>query len=290
MQPNASPYIPEGVDADTTLKLIAAALAEDFGSGGDITSAATIPAHVCFTANLVARHPMTVAGLGLAGLTFKAVNPNVDWLSEVEDGAQVEAGTVLATVSGPARDLLGAERTALNMLQHLSGIATLARRYVDAIAGTGATILDTRKTLPGYRELAKYAARMGGATNHRMRLDDLVLIKDNHIAAAGSLKQAVQGAKDAGHAIIEVECDTLDQVREALGFEVDAILLDNMDLQQLREAVALIGDQARTEASGGVTLDTVRAIAETGVKTISVGRITQSAPAADIGLDWNAGG
>jgi len=280
------PSIPEGINPDATLKLIAMALAEDYGTGGDITSVATISEDTHFTANLVARHAMTVAGLGLTGLTFKAVNPDTEWQCDMDDGTQVDAGTVLATVSGPARDLLTAERTALNLLQHLSGIATLARQYVDAVAGTGATILDTRKTLPGYRELAKYAARMGGVTNHRMRLDDAVLIKDNHIAAAGSITAAIQGAKDAGYSPIEVECDTLDQVREALDVGVDAILLDNMNLEQLREAVALVGDQARTEASGGVTLDTVAAIAATGVKTISVGRITQSAPAVDIGLDW----
>ena len=285
MQPN----IPDGVNPDATFSLIAAALAEDVGLGGDITSAATSPADVNFSANLTARHPMTIAGLGLAGLTFKAVNTTINWTSDIEDGAEVDTGTVLATVSGPARDLLTAERTALNLLQHLSGIATLARQYVDAVQGTGATILDTRKTLPAYRELAKYAARMGGATNHRMRLDDAVLIKDNHIAAAGGIAQAIQGAKDAGHSPIEVECDTLAQVREALGEGINAILLDNMTNEHLREAVALIGDQARTEASGGVTLDTVAAIAATGVKTISVGRITQSAPAVDIGLDWHPG-
>lgn len=281
------PDIPHGVDRAATLTLIQMALAEDLGLGGDITSASTIPEGVQFTANLVARHDMVVAGLGLAGLVFKTVDETTDWQSTVEDGASVKTGTILATVSGPARTLLTAERTALNLLQHLSGIATLTRQYVDAVAGTGATILDTRKTLPAYRELAKYAARMGGATNHRMRLDDMVLIKDNHIAVAGGMAQAIQGAKNAGHRPIEVECDTLAQVREALAEGVDAILLDNMNLDQLHEAVALIGDQARTEASGGVTLKTVRAIASTGVKTISVGRITQSAPAVDIGLDWN---
>lgn len=281
------PDIPAGVNANAVTRLIDLALAEDLGTGGDITSASTIPEDVFFSANLVARHDMVVAGLGLAGLVFETVDDTIHWQSDVEDGARLGAGDVLASVSGPARSLLTAERTALNMLQHLSGIATLARTYVDRVAGTGATILDTRKTLPAYRELAKYATRMGGATNHRMRLDDAVLIKDNHIAVAGSLTAAVNGAKAAGHSPIEVECDTLDQVREALAVGVDAILLDNMTTDQLREAVALIGDQARTEASGGVTLETVRTIAETGVKTISIGRITQSAPAVDIGLDWN---
>lgn len=282
------PNIPDGVNADATLRLIDMALAEDLGTGGDITSAATIPEDTQFTANLVARHPMVVAGLGLAGKVFHIVDASIEWKSDVEDATFVDTGTILATVSGPARSLLTAERTALNLLQHLSGIATLSRQYVDAVAGTGATILDTRKTLPAYRELAKYAARMGGVTNHRMRLDDAVLIKDNHIAVAGSITAAIQGAKDAGHSPIEVECDTLDQVTETLAIGVDAILLDNMTNDQLRQAVAMIGDQARTEASGGVRLDTVAEIAATGVKTISIGRITQSAPAVDIGMDWNA--
>lgn len=282
------PNIPDGVNADATLRLIDMALAEDLGTGGDITSAATIPEDTQFTANLVARHPMVVAGLGLAGKVFHIVDASIEWKSDIEDATFVDTGTILAAVSGPARSLLTAERTALNLLQHLSGIATLSRQYVDAVAGTGATILDTRKTLPAYRELAKYAARMGGVTNHRMRLDDAVLIKDNHIAVAGSITAAIQGAKDAGHSPIEVECDTLDQVTETLAIGVDAILLDNMTNAQLRQAVAMIGDQARTEASGGVRLDTVVEIAATGVKTISIGCITQSAPAVDIGMDWNA--
>jgi len=280
------PEIPNGVDTSVVISLIYSAMAEDIGKGGDITSDSTIPEDVEFNGAMVARHPMTIAGLGLAGLIFKSVNPELVWKSDVEDGDQVDTNTVLATISGSARDLLMAERTALNLLQHLSGIATLAREYVEAVKGTGAYILDTRKTIPMYRELAKYAARMGGATNHRMRLDDAVLIKDNHIAVAGSVATAIHRAKTAGHSSIEVECDTMDQVREALGVGVDAILLDNMNLDQLREAVALINDAARTEASGGVNIKTVRAIAETGVKSISIGRITQSAPAVDIGLDW----
>jgi len=281
------PKIPDGLDAETLIRQIAAALAEDLGLGGDITSFATIPADVHFTGVMAARQDMTIAGLGLAGLTFKAVNPDIAWQPQVEDGARVNTGDVLATVSGPARDLLLAERTALNLLQHLSGIATLARQYVDAVSDTNAVILDTRKTIPGYRDLAKYASRMGGATNHRMRLDDAVLIKDNHIAVAGGVAVAIGRAKDAGHSPIEVECDTLDQVREALNVGVDAILLDNMSTDQLCEAVAVIDGRARSEASGGVNLDTVAAIAATGVDSISVGRITQSAPAVDIGFDWN---
>ncbi|PCI38773.1 MAG: nicotinate-nucleotide diphosphorylase (carboxylating) [Rhodospirillaceae bacterium] len=282
MQPN----IPDSVDNSVVISLIYAAMAEDIGKNGDITSDSTIPEDVNFSGMMVARHPMCIAGLGLAGLIFKSVNPDLDWISDVEDGDFVEAETVLATITGSARDLLMAERTALNLLQHLSGIATLAHEYVEAIKGTGAYILDTRKTVPMYRELAKYAARMGGVTNHRMRLDDLVLIKDNHIAVAGDIVTAIGRAKAAGHTKIEVECDDLDQVKLALNEGVEAILLDNMTLDQLRDAVDLIGDQARTEASGGVNLKTVRAIAETGVKSISVGRITQSAPAVDIGLDW----
>ncbi|MCW8915961.1 MAG: carboxylating nicotinate-nucleotide diphosphorylase [Magnetovibrio sp.] len=281
--------LPQGIDTDATHRLIDMALAEDLGQGGDITSASTIPADLHFRGVMAARHDMTVAGLGLANLVFEKVDPAIEWNSKVEDGATVKAGTILGVVKGPARALLTAERTALNFLQHLSGIATLARTYVDAVEGTGATILDTRKTLPGYRDLAKYAAKMGGATNHRMRLDDLVLIKDNHVAVAGSITAAVNGAKQAGHRKIEVECDTLDQVCEAVALDVDAILLDNMGLRELREAVTIIAGRARSEASGGVTLDTVRAIAETGVDSISIGRITQSAPATDIGLDWNAG-
>ena len=281
-----TPGIPEGLNAAVVERLIHDALAEDLGQGGDITSAATIPADYHFQGVMAARHDMVIAGLGLAGLVFKTVDPAIQWQSDVKDGDSVKAGDVLARVSGPARALLTAERTALNLLQHLSGIATLAKTYVDAVEGSGATILDTRKTLPGYRQLAKYAARMGGATNHRMRLDDAVLIKDNHIAVAGSITAAIQGAKDAGLSPIEVECDTLTQVREALTIGVDAILLDNMSTDQLVEAVAIIDGQARSEASGGVTLQTVRAIAETGVDSISIGRITQSAPAVDIGLDW----
>lgn len=280
------PTLPKGVSPDVVERLIRDALAEDLGTGGDITSAATIPEAMRFEGIMAARHDMVIAGLDIAALVFKTVDDAIDWQPQAQDGDLLKAGDVLARVSGPGRALLTAERTALNLLQHLSGIATLGKTYVDAIKGTDAVILDTRKTLPGYRELAKYAARMGGVTNHRMRLDDAVLIKDNHIAIAGSITAAIQGAKDAGLCPIEVECDTINQVQEALEIGVDAILLDNMSNDQLRQAVALIGGQARSEASGGVTLETVRAIAQTGVDSISIGRITQSAPATDIGLDW----
>lgn len=278
--------LPKGVSPDVVERLIRDALAEDLGQGGDITSAATIPEAMRFEGIMAARHDMVIAGLDIAALVFKTVDDAIDWQPQAQDGDLLKAGDVLARVSGPGRALLTAERTALNLLQHLSGIATLGKTYVDAIKGTDAVILDTRKTLPGYRELAKYAARMGGVTNHRMRLDDAVLIKDNHIAIAGSITAAIQGANDAGLSPIEVECDTINQVQEALEIGVDAILLDNMSNDQLRQAVALIGGQARSEASGGVTLETVRAIAQTGVDSISIGRITQSAPATDIGLDW----
>lgn len=286
MEPHVPNTLPAGLTPERVEHLIADALAEDLGTGGDITSNSTIPEDLHFQGVLAARHDMVVAGLDLAWLVFATVDDTIHWQAQCQDGDVVKAGDVLAHVSGQARALLTAERTALNLLQHLSGIATLAKTYVDAVAGTDTTILDTRKTLPGYRELAKYAARMGGVTNHRMRLDDAVLIKDNHIAVAGSITAAITGAKNAGHSPIEVECDTLDQVREALDVGVDAILLDNMSIEQLVEAVALIDGAARSEASGGVTLETVRAIAETGVNSISIGRITQSAPAVDIGLDW----
>ncbi|TCS64042.1 carboxylating nicotinate-nucleotide diphosphorylase [Varunaivibrio sulfuroxidans] len=274
-----------GLDAATLARVIHWALAEDVG-GGDVTSNAVIDADVHFSGIMAAREDMVVAGLEIAREIFHAVSPEITLTAIARDGDAAPAGDVLARLEGPARALLCAERTALNMLQHLSGIATLTRRYVDALAGTGAVLLDTRKTTPGLRMVEKYAARMGGAKNHRMGLDDAVLIKDNHLAVTRGVAEAVTRAKAAWRGEIEVECDTLGQVREALDAGADAILLDNMTLDELREAVAMIGDAARSEASGGVTLDTIRAIGQTGVQTISVGRITQSAPAVDIGLDW----
>jgi len=202
------------------------------------------------------------------------------------DGVHVPAGTQLMHIRGKARALLAAERSALNTMQHLTGIATLTRRYVDAIEGTGATLLDTRKTLPGMRHLEKYAVRMGGGTNHRMGLWDAPMVKDNHIAAAGGVTQAVAACKAAGLANITVEVDRLDQIEPALAAGADRLLLDNMTPPTLREAVHLVAGRVPTEASGGVNLDTIRAIAESGVTHISVGRITQSAPAADIGMDF----
>ena len=262
-------------------------LAEDMGSGGDVTSKATVDADARFTAEMNCREPIVVAGIDIAIAFFRALDGEVRIERLVRDGDRIEAGTVLVRLVGNARAMLAAERSALNTLQHLSGIATLTRTYVDAIAGTGATLLDTRKTVPGLRLLAKYAARMGGAENHRMRMDDGLLIKDNHVGVAGGVAAAVRAAKahDAG-LLIQVEVDRLDQIEPALGAGAERLLLDNMVPKMLREAVALVAGRVPTEASGGVRLDTIRAIAETGVDYISVGRITQSAPAVDIGLDF----
>ena len=263
-----------------------ATLAEDMGQGGDRTSAAVIPADAVLTAVMDSRDPVTVAGLPLAAAFFRALDPDCSIETLVAEGATVPAGTDLMRIRGNARALLTAERSALNTVQHLTGIATLTRHYVDAIAGTGAILLDTRKTLPGLRILEKYATRMGGATNHRMRLDDGVMIKDNHIAVAGGVEPAVRAAKAAGLTGVVVEVDTIEQIPPALAAGADRLLLDNMGPAMLREAVALVAGRVPTEASGGVNLQTIRAIAETGVTFISVGRITQSAPAADIGLDF----
>ena len=265
---------------------VAATLAEDMGQGGDRTSAAVIPADAMLTAVMDSRDPVTVAGLPLAAAFFRALAADCTIETLVEEGETVPAGTDLMRIRGNARALLTAERSALNTVQHLTGIATLTRQYVDAIAGTGAILLDTRKTLPGLRVLEKYATRMGGATNHRMRLDDGVMIKDNHIAVAGGVEPAVRAAKAAGLTGVVVEVDTLEQIPPALAAGADRLLLDNMGPAMLREAVALVAGRVPTEASGGVNLSTIRAIAETGVTYISVGRITQSAPAADIGLDF----
>jgi len=262
-------------------------LAEDLGRGGDVTSAATIPPDARFTAEMNCREPIAVAGLDLAAMIFRALDAAVEIEQLVSDGDRVAAGTVLMRFSGNARAMLTAERSALNTVQHLSGIATLARRYVDAIDGTGAIVIDTRKTIPGLRVLEKYAVRMGGAQNHRMRLDDGVLIKDNHVAVCGGVAEAVRAAKAADTGLqVQVEVDRIDQIEPALAAGANRLLLDNMALPVLREAVALVAGRVPLEASGGVNLDTVRGIAETGVDFISAGRITQSAPAVDIGLDY----
>ncbi len=264
--------------------LIEAALEEDVGRG-DLTSIAVLPEDARLAFAVTTRQDIVVAGIDIAAAIFKRLAGDAIIEKKVEDGAAVVTGTVLMTLDGSARGLLSAERTALNILQFLSGIATTTRSYVDVIDGTGAVLLDTRKTVPGLRTLSKYASAVGGARNHRMRLDDGVLIKDNHIAVAGSLSEAVRRAQAAGLEDIEVECDTLDQLEQALNAGARRILLDNMSNDELRQAVERTGDRATLEASGGVTLKTIRAIAKTGVGFISVGRITQSAPAVDIGLD-----
>ena len=265
---------------------VAATLAEDLGEGGDITSAAVIPADARFGGVMRTREPIVVAGLPLAEAFFRALDPEVEIERLGEDGARAGAGDILLRLRGRARALLTAERSALNILQHLSGIATLTRRYVDAIAGTGAILLDTRKTIPGLRALEKYATRMGGAQNHRMGLWDAAMIKDNHVAVAGSVGEAVRRAAAAGIERIIVEVDRQGQIAPALAAGATHLLLDNMGPAALREAVAEVAGRVPTEASGGISLETIRAIAETGVTYVSVGRLTQSAPAADIGLDF----
>lgn len=267
---------------------VAATLAEDLGEAGDITSAAVIPAEARFEGVMRTREPIIAAGLPVAEAFFRALDSEVDVERPVEDGDRAVAGDILLRLRGRARALLTAERAALNTLQHLSGIATLTRRYVDAIAGTGAILLDTRKTIPGLRALEKYATRMGGAHNHRMGLWDAAMIKDNHVAVAGSVGEAVRRAAAAGIGRIIVEVDRLDQIAPALAAGATHLLLDNMGPAALREAVAMVAGRIPTEASGGVTLETIRAIAETGVTYVSVGRLTQSASAADIGLDFAA--
>jgi nicotinate-nucleotide pyrophosphorylase (carboxylating) len=278
--------------APLVARAVADALAEDLGLAGDVTTAATVPAAVRASAVVAARRPGVVAGLALAEAAFRALDTEVGFTPCVADGSTVAPGAVLARVKGAARALLTAERVALNFLGRLSGIATLTRSYVDAVAGTRATIVDTRKTTPGLRAFEKYAVRCGGGRNHRSGLFDAILIKDNHIAAAGGLAPAIERARAyAGHMIkIEVEVDTLVQLEEALRHAIDAVLLDNMSPAQLREAVGIVGGRIPTEASGGVDLDTVRAIAETGVDLISVGALTHSAPVLDLGLDFEVAG
>ena len=281
--------MPFDLDMEDGRRVIAAALAEDVGTG-DVTSSAVIPEGLRFHGVMRARHAMVIAGLPVACEVFRQVVPDAAFRPLAADGDAIPAGAVIAEIDGPARGLLTAERTALNFLQMLSGIATATRQYVERIRGTGCTLLDTRKTVPGLRKLSKYATRCGGAQNHRMGLFDAILIKDNHIAVCGSISEAVHKAKNAaqGKITVEVECDTLAQVGEATNAGADMILLDNMSIQDLRQAVALVNGRAKTEASGGVTLETVVGIAATGVDFVSVGRITQSAPSVDIGLDWVA--
>jgi nicotinate-nucleotide pyrophosphorylase (carboxylating) len=267
--------------------IVRAALAEDLGLAGDITSAACIDADAILSVAFVSRQPGVVAGLDCARLALAALDPAVVFETVAVDGDRVAPGSVLARVNGNARAILSAERVALNLLGRLSGIASLTATYVEHIAHTRARIIDTRKTMPGLRLLEKYAVRCGGGANHRFGLDDAVLIKDNHVAACGGVAEAVRRARaHVGHMVkIEVEVDTLDQLHEALRERPDIVMLDNFSLDDLAEAVRIADRRMVLEASGGVNLRTVRAIAETGVDLISVGALTHSAPVLDIGLD-----
>ena len=277
-----------GFDVD---RFVRETLAEDLGDGlpgggRDVTAESVIPTEARFAGVMDSRDAIVVAGLPIAAAFFRYLDPAVEIELLAEEGASVAPGTDIMRLSGNARALLTAERCALNTVQHLSGIATMTRAYVDAMGDSGPILLDTRKTIPGLRHLEKYATRMGGAQNHRMGLWDAAMIKDNHIAVAGGVGEAVRRARDAGVARIICEVDRIDQIEPALAAGADHLLLDNMAPDTLREAVTLITGRAATEASGGVTLETIAAIAATGVDYVSVGRLTQSAPAADIGLDF----
>jgi len=269
---------------DALERVVSAALAEDVGEG-DVTTDATVDADALGSAELLLRESGIVCGLAAAETVFRALDSEVRFEPLLEDGAVVDGQTAVALVTGAERVILTGERTALNFLGRLSGIATLTRRYVDAVAGTGVAILDTRKTTPGLRLLEKHAVACGGGRNHRFGLDDGVLVKDNHLRAAGSIRAAVESLRATTDLPVEVECDTLEQVSEALVAGADAILLDNMTLDELRAAVALVRGRARLEASGGVTLENVRTIAETGVDEISVGALTHSARSLDVSLE-----
>jgi nicotinate-nucleotide pyrophosphorylase (carboxylating) len=280
-------FILQNFDLDAFVR---ATLAEDLGpTGRDVTSESVIPADMRFAGVMDSRDPIVVAGLPVAAAFFRHLDPAMEIELLVKEGEHVPAGTDLMRIKGNARAMLTAERSALNTAQHMSGIATLTRKYVDAIAGTGCILLDTRKTIPGLRVLGKYATRMGGATNHRMGLWDAAMIKDNPVAVAGDVAEAVRRARQAGVERIILEIDRISQIEPGLAAGATHLLLDNMDAAELTEAVALVAGRVPTEASGGVTLETIRAKAETGVTYISVGRLTQSAPAADIGLDFGVG-
>jgi len=269
------------------IDVVRRALREDLGLGGDITSAAVVPAGTRARGRIVARAPGVVCGVEVAAAAFLELDPGLEIRLSAADGDAVAAGTAVLEVTGRAHPILAAERVALNLLGHLSGIATLTRRFVDAVAGTGAVIADTRKTLPGLRALEKHAVRCGGGRNHRLRLDDAVLVKDNHLALVGSVSDAVRRAREGvGHAVaVEVEVESLEALEEALAAGADVVLLDNMETSLLAEAVRRARGRAITEASGGIRLETVRAVAETGVDVISVGAITHSAPALDVALE-----
>jgi len=270
--------------------IVQAALVEDLGRRGDVTSQATIPAERQAQLQIRARQAGVICGMDVARLSFAAVDEQIEFVAQIHDGERVAAGTVLAIVSGNARHLLTAERTALNFLTHLSGIATATQQIVDSVAEYPAQITCTRKTIPGLRTLQKYAVRCGGGRNHRLGLDDAILIKDNHIAIAGDIQTAIKQAQDfAGHLIpIEVEVDTLEQLQLALDAGVNLVLLDNMSPDTLSEAVAMCQGHAKTEASGGITPETVQAAAKTGVDFIAMGYLTHSTTALDIGLDFSA--
>lgn len=278
-----------GLDPDVVRDVVRRALDEDLVDGPDVTTVATVPVDACARAEVVSRGDGVVAGLPIAEAVFGEVGAGrLRCRRLVADGDRVRAGQVLMTVQGPTRDLLTAERTALNLLTHLSGVATLTRRLVDAVDGTGARVRDSRKTLPGLRALQKYAVRCGGGVNHRMSLGDQALIKDNHLLAAGSVTAALRAVRAAAPGlVVQVECDTLDQVAEAIRAGATLILLDNMDLPTTRAAVAIAraAGGVELEASGTLTLTTVRAVAETGVDYLAVGALTHSAPALDVGLD-----
>ena len=279
--------MPEALKPDDYLPLVQAALAEDIG-GGDATTLALVPEDAVATVAMVAREPLVMAGADLALAAFQQVDERVEFGIEIFDGQLAALGQTLLRVQGPTRALLTAERTALNFVQRLAGVATLTARFVEQVAGTGAQIFDTRKTTPGWRALEKYAVACGGGTNHRVGLYDQVMIKDNHLAALdGDIAAAVALAREASPGLkIEVEADTVEQAKAAAESGADIILLDNMSCDELRDAISQIDGRARTEASGGVTLETVREIAGTGVDFISVGALTHSAPSVDIALDF----
>jgi nicotinate-nucleotide pyrophosphorylase (carboxylating) len=283
----ASKTLPDSLPALLLEPIVRTALLEDIGHGGDLTTEAIVSPEHRATAQIVARKAGVIAGIDAARITFTLLDPNASVAIRVQDGARVQPGEVIATISCSARALLTGERTALNIMTRLSGIATATRWLADLVADYPAQIVCTRKTTPGLRVLEKYAVRCGGGGNHRFGLDDGVLIKDNHLALAGSIREAVASVrKRAGHMVkVEIEVDTLDQLREALETNIDAVLLDNMTPQQLAQAVELVGGRVITEASGTVTAEKVVAIAQSGVDLISSGWITHSAPALDLGLD-----
>jgi nicotinate-nucleotide pyrophosphorylase (carboxylating) len=270
---------------------VRAALLEDLGRAGDLTTDAIVPADARTTCALVARQPGVVAGLDFSEWAFRLIDPRIEMRVSLPDGSRLSPGDVIATVTGPARGILTAERVALNFLTHLSGVASATRGIADAIAGTKAQVCCTRKTMPGLRAAQKYAIRVGGGSNHRFGLDDAVLIKDNHVAIAGGVKPAVERARaGVGHLVkIELEVDTLEQLREAMQLRVDAVLLDNMGPDMLREAVSIVSGRAITEASGRIRPETAAPIAASGVDLLSAGWLTHSAQVLDIGLDHRDG-